>query len=85
MNTKNKLAQPTLEDISEKLQKIDDGKLSREQVAYWARGYMENEKRVVKTDSFAWCSLVIASMLDMMTDDNRYVYDVEDLRYRIAK
>lgn len=73
------MRQPTKNDITNKLNNVIIGKISREDVGEWAMGYIHNDTNVEIEDINAWHYLVAVSNIDEMISPDEYLYDKNDI------
>ena len=74
------MEQPTREAITEKINMVLDGRITRESVNKWAREYIDNDEKIKVEDLEAWHYLVDVSMIDLLVAPNEYLYNEEDIR-----
>ncbi len=79
------MKQPTIKIITKKLEKVLDDSISREEVSEWAIGYIRNDDKVEIDDINAWHYLVEISSIDVMVEQDVYLYDEKDIRNVINK
>lgn len=78
------MGKPTKEEIIDKLNKILQGTLSREDVADWASEYvMQDEPNI--TDETVWEFLKVVSGVDIKDSPEEYLHAEQDLEDWIKK
>ena len=73
------LKQPTKQEITNKLNDVIMGRISREDVSKWAMEYIRNDGDVYIEDVDSWHYLVAISNIDEMLSPNEYLYDESDI------
>lgn len=73
------MIQPKKEEITNKLKKIINKKMTREEVARWAFTFIENDEYIEVTDIEAWHYLVRVSGISEMIAPEQYFYSIEDI------
>lgn len=79
------MKQPTREEITQKIEKVLDGSLTREAVCMWAMDYIENDDLIDVDDLKAWHYLVAVSSIDLMIAPDKYLFCEEDIRDTVKK
>lgn len=74
------MIQPKREEITNKLKKIIDSKITREEVGSWALEFIRNDDNVEVKDIEAWHYLVSVSSVDEMISPDEYLYSIEDIK-----
>lgn len=77
--------QPTREEITQKVNRVLDGSLTREAVCEWAADYIRNDEQICIDDLEAWHYLVEISNIDEMIGPNEYLYNEDDIRDSVIK
>ena len=72
--------QPTKNEITQKVNLVFEGKLTREDVNEWAWTYIINEDTIDIVDIDAWHYLMAISDIDEMIPPGVYLFDEEDIR-----
>lgn len=73
------LKQPTTQEITNKLNDILMGRISREKVSDWAMEYIRNDEDVYIKDVNSWHYLVAISNIDEMISPTEYLYNEYDI------
>lgn len=73
------LKQPTKQEITNKLNDVIMGRISREDVSKWAMEYIRNDGDVYIEDVDSWHYLVAVSNIDEMLSPNEYLYSECDI------
>lgn len=77
--------QPTKEEITQKINMILDGSLTRESVCEWAVDYIRNDERICIDDLEAWHYLVEISNIDELIGPNNYLFHEDDIQCIVKK
>ena len=77
------MKQPTKEQIVKELEKILMQESTREEIADWAMGFIEDDGIEI-TDFSAWELLKTAGGIDVIKRPEEYLYSHEDIRKWIA-
>ena len=77
--------QPTKETITQKINMVLDGSMTREAMCIWAAEYIRNDERICINDLEAWHYLVAISNIDEMLEPNEYLFHENDIRAIVAK
>ena len=73
------MIQPKTDEITNKLKKIIDNEITREDVGRWALEFIRNDDDVEVEDIKAWHYLVAVSSIDEMIAPDEYLYSIEDI------
>lgn len=73
------MIQPQRDEITNKLKKIIDNEITREEVGRWALEFIRNDDNVEIKDIKAWHYLVSVSIIDEMIAPDEYLYSIEDI------
>ncbi|MGL5149650.1 MAG: hypothetical protein ACRC7N_03640 [Clostridium sp.] len=79
------MIQPRKDEITNKLKKIIDNKITREDVGRWALEFIRNDDNFEVQDVKAWHYLVAVSGIDEMIAPDEYLYSIEDIEYWIEE
>ncbi|AFQ43924.1 hypothetical protein [Desulfosporosinus meridiei] len=82
------MIKPTLEDIIEKLELVDEGKLSREEISNWAERtsqFFESEGTLSEKDISIWKSLDVVMGIDIKDSPEEYLHNEIDIRNWITR
>lgn len=79
------MKQPTREEITQKIEKVLDGSLTREAVYMWAMDYIVNDDLIDVDDLKAWHYLVAVSNIDEMIAPDKYLFCEEDIQAIVKK
>ncbi|NLK96355.1 MAG: DNA-binding protein [Clostridiales bacterium] len=79
------MIQPKRDEITNKLKKIINNEITREEVGRWALEFIRNDDTVEVKDIEAWHYLVSVSSIDEMIAPNEYLYSIEDIEGWIAE
>lgn len=74
------MIQPKIEEINNKLKKVIDNEISREEVGSWALNFIQNDENIEIRNLKAWHYLVSVSSIDEMIAPDEYLYSIEDIR-----
>ena len=74
------MKQPTKEEITQKLDRVLDGSLTREEICIWAVDYIRNDEQICVKDLDAWHYLVEISNIDEMIGLNEYLLHEDDIQ-----
>lgn len=77
--------QPTKETITQKINMVLDGSMTREAICIWAADYIRNDEHISINDLEAWHYLVAISNIDEMLEPNEYLFHENDIRSIVAK
>ena len=77
--------QPTKEEITQKINMVLDGSLTRESVCVWAVNYIRNDEQICVDDLEAWHYLVEISNIDEMIGPNDYLFHEDDIQSIVKK
>lgn len=77
--------QPTKEEITQKINMVLDGSLTRESVCVWAVDYIRHDEQVCIDDLEAWHYLVEISNIDEMIGPNDYLFHEDDIQSIVKK
>ncbi len=73
------MIQPRKDEITNKLKKVINNEITREEVGTWAYDFISNDENVEVNDLEAWHYLVSISVIDIMIAPNKYLYSIEDI------
>ena len=73
------MIQPKTDEITNKLKKIIDNEITREDVGRWALEFIRNDDDVEVEDIKTWHYLVAVSSIDEMIAPDEYLYSIEDI------
>lgn len=73
------MIQPKRNEITNKLKKVIDNEITREEVGSWALEFIRNDDNVEVKDIKAWHYLVLVSSIDEMIAPDEYLYSIEDI------
>ena len=73
------MKQPTKQEITNKLNDVLMGRISREKVSDWAMEYIRNDEDVYIEDVNSWHYLVAISNIDEMISPTEYLYNECDI------
>lgn len=79
------MKQPTREEITQKINMVLDGRITRESVCKWAVDYIRNDDQICIDDLEAWHYLVEISDIDEMIGSNDYLFNEDDLQEILKK
>lgn len=77
--------QPKREEITQKINMVLDGSLTRESICVWAIDYIRNDEQICIDDLEAWHYLVEISNIDEMIGPNDYLFHEDDIRDIVKK
>lgn len=77
--------QPTREEITQKIERVLRGGLTREAVCEWAADFIKNDAQICIDDLEAWHYLVAISNIDEMIGADEYLYNEDDIRDSVKK
>jgi hypothetical protein len=70
-------AEPNRSEVEDRLQRLVDGRLSRDEVAAWAKQWvLADDPRI--SDPTVWRVLQSMSGADLISTDRPFLYDTED-------
>ncbi|MCR5737712.1 MAG: hypothetical protein K6G64_08695 [Eubacterium sp.] len=78
------MKQPTIEEITKKIDMVLNDSVLRKEICEWATNYIRNDDQVEIRDIKAWHYLVAISNIDEMIEPDVFLFDKEDIR-RIVK
>ena len=73
------MKQPKKQEITQKLNDVIMGRISREDVSEWAMEYMRNDGEIYIENVDAWHYLVAISNIDVMLSPKEYLYNESDI------
>ena len=73
------MIQPKRDEIINKLKKVIDNEITREEVGRWASDFIRNDYNIEVKDINAWHYLVSVSSVDEMISPDEYLYSIEDI------
>lgn len=79
------MKQPTREEITQKINMVLDGSITRESVCRWAVDYIRNDDQICIDDLEAWHYLVEISDIDEMIGPNDYLFNEDDIHEIVKK
>ncbi|OLA29870.1 MAG: hypothetical protein BHW30_05555 [Firmicutes bacterium CAG_194_44_15] len=79
------MKQPTREEITQKVEKVLKGQLTREEICIWAVNYIRNDEQICIDDLEAWHYLVEISNIDEMIEPNKYLFHEDDIQAMVKK
>lgn len=79
------MKQPTREEITQKINMVLDGSITRESVCRWAVDYIRNDDQICIDDLEAWHYLVEISDIDEMIGPNDYLFNEDDIQEILKK
>lgn len=79
------MIQPKTDDITNRLKKIINNELTREEVGEWALAFIKNDDNIEVNDIKAWHYLVSVSSVDEMIAPDKYLYSIQDIKEWIEK
>lgn len=79
------MKQPTREEITQKINMVLDGSITRESVCKWAVDYIRNDDQICIDDLEAWHYLVEISDIDEMIGPNDYLFNEDDIQEIVKK
>ena len=79
------MKQPTRAEITQKLNMVFEGSLSRETVCVWAVNYIRNDEQICIDDLSAWHYLVAISNIDELITPGQYLFQNDDIQAIIKK
>lgn len=77
--------QPTKKEITEKMELVLSGKMSREEVYQWANEFIRNDDSICINDIEAWHYLVEISNVDEMIASEEYLFNEDDIRSIVGR
>lgn len=77
--------QPTKKEITEKMELVLSGKMSREEVYQWANEFIRNDDSICINDIEAWHYLVEISNVDEMIASEEYLFNEDDMRSIVGR
>lgn len=79
------MKQPTREEITQKINMVLDGSITRESVCRWAVDYIRNDDQICIDDLEAWHYLIEISDIDEMIEPNDYLFNEDDIQEIVKK
>lgn len=79
------MKQPTREEITQKINMVLDGSITRESVCRWAVDYIRNDDQICIDDLEAWHYLVEISDIDEMIGPDDYLFNEDDIQEILKK
>ena len=73
------MVQPTVYEITNRLNEIINNKITREDVGRWALEFIKNDDYIEIENIEAWHYLVIVSSIDEMITPDEYLYSIKDI------
>lgn len=81
----HQMKQPTKAEITQKLDRVLDGSLTREEICIWAVDCIRNDEQICIDDLEAWHYLVEISNIDEMLGPNEYLFHEDDIQAIVKK
>lgn len=79
------MVQPTKKDIENKINKLIEKTITREEVTKWATNYVDNEDVIGIDNLEDWNLLISICAVDLLVQPDEYLYSIEDIKQWIQK